>query len=181
MSWAYEAFLYVYSPRFMCLILKLSVRDRAETTWRACWNSKSWSSTTLHVDIIFLLRIKGWDFLINLCLDCVSCWWILDMKWLVIDIYHWQTIVITPGSLLCSWMDGPVDIFFASFQLGNRAEQMSSLTKGLSTKKWSKGSEGGRKKLVTSHSYQASYIHLTHTIHVWYIYLHLVDFYGKCR
>ena len=21
----------------------------------------------------------------------------------------------------------------------------------------------------------------THTIHVWYIYLHLVDFYGKCR
>ena len=22
---------------------------------------------------------------------------------------------------------------------------------------------------------------LTHTIHVWYIYLHLVDFYGKCR
>jgi len=24
-------------------------------------------------------------------------------------------------------------------------------------------------------------IHHTHTIHVWYIYLHLVDFYGKCR
>ena len=23
--------------------------------------------------------------------------------------------------------------------------------------------------------------HKTHTIHVWYIYLHLVDFYGKCR
>ena len=22
---------------------------------------------------------------------------------------------------------------------------------------------------------------ITHTIHVWYIYLHLVDFYGKCR
>ena len=22
---------------------------------------------------------------------------------------------------------------------------------------------------------------LPHTIHVWYIYLHLVDFYGKCR
>ena len=22
---------------------------------------------------------------------------------------------------------------------------------------------------------------MTHTIHVWYIYLHLVDFYGKCR
>ena len=23
--------------------------------------------------------------------------------------------------------------------------------------------------------------HISHTIHVWYIYLHLVDFYGKCR
>ena len=22
---------------------------------------------------------------------------------------------------------------------------------------------------------------ITHTLHVWYIYLHLVDFYGKCR
>ena len=25
------------------------------------------------------------------------------------------------------------------------------------------------------------YIYISHTIHVWYIYLHLVDFYGKCR
>ena len=22
---------------------------------------------------------------------------------------------------------------------------------------------------------------ISHTIHVWYIYLHLIDFYGKCR
>ena len=22
---------------------------------------------------------------------------------------------------------------------------------------------------------------ISHTVHVWYIYLHLVDFYGKCR
>ena len=24
-------------------------------------------------------------------------------------------------------------------------------------------------------------VHITHTIHVWHIDLHLVDFYGKCR
>ena len=24
-------------------------------------------------------------------------------------------------------------------------------------------------------------LHITHRIHVWYIYLHLVDFYGRCR
>ena len=30
--------------------------------------------------------------------------------------------------------------------------------------------------------WQNADVHLqTHTIHVWYIYLHLVDFYGECR
>ena len=36
---------------------------------------------------------------------------------------------------------------------------------------------------VTSFSFEkvSQNVNITHTIHVWYIYLHLVDFYGKCR
>ena len=31
------------------------------------------------------------------------------------------------------------------------------------------------------YSFSRKFAGLSHTIHVWYIYLHLVDFYGKCR
>ena len=36
------------------------------------------------------------------------------------------------------------------------------------------GGGGGDISLKDSHD-------ITHTIHVWYIYLHMVDVYGKCR
>ena len=29
--------------------------------------------------------------------------------------------------------------------------------------------------------YLIPFLNITHRIHAWYIYLHLVDFYGKCR
>ena len=36
-------------------------------------------------------------------------------------------------------------------------------------------------KIIGSQLFSLVEIIQTHTIHVWYIYLHLVDLYGKCR
>ena len=41
--------------------------------------------------------------------------------------------------------------------------------------RWQEGKGQRRRESFWCHGY------LSHTIHVWYIYLHLVDFYGKCR
>ena len=57
----------------------------------------------------------------------------------------------------------------------NQPGQLLSLSRRKSLKPWV-----SKKKLKVSQSAKIA-LTVSHTIHVWYSYLHLVDFYGKCR